>query len=62
MQVLLYQLFKDFVVRKFALHLYSRHVAVSVSRAGLTRDCIPGPTTPLQRAGYRVPSRLRAVT
>ena len=29
-QVLLYQLFKDFVVRKFALHLYSRHVALSV--------------------------------
>ena len=29
-QVLLYQLFKDFVVRKFALHLYARQVAVSV--------------------------------
>ena len=26
-QVLLYQLFKDFVVRKFALHLYARQVS-----------------------------------
>ena len=28
--MLLYQLFKDFVVRKFALNLYSRQVALSV--------------------------------
>ena len=32
-QVLLYQLFKDFVVRKFALHLYSRHVAIRYSHS-----------------------------
>ena len=30
-QVLLYQLFKDFVVRKYALSVYSRQIALSVS-------------------------------